>query len=488
MEAVFNSRRSVVHSTKGIVSSTQPLATAAGVKVLERGGNSAMAAVAVAAALAVLEPHMTGPGGDMFSLFYDASSKTVQGINGSGHTPKATTLERVKQDLEIGPDSPRRGVPGNSVHAVTVPGAVAGWVDVVEKWGNGKLTLKEILQPAVDLARGGFPVSQVSAQLWGNGVKLLRQQESWGLLTKKKDAPLSGEVFVNEGLAKTLELIGEHGKAGFYQGEVADAIVKASKDRRGLMTHDDLKSHESTFIENGSLSVPVSLPAFPGEELSKLRVHEIPPSGQGFVALQTLGLIKSLEAQKLINPLASYKHNSVEYLHILIETLKIAFSHADDYVSDLTHNPDVDLELLLSDEYLKEEAKAFNPSKASPNATKARGGVINPVLESDTVYLTTSDSEGNACSFINSIYGLFGSGIIPGDLGFVLQSRGANFNLSEGSRNVIAGGKRPYHVSNIKMALILQVLTVSRRLYPRWLRTKIPRSFMLLMVLWEGML
>lgn len=457
METSFTSRRSVVHSTKGIVASSQPLATAAGVKILEKGGNAAMASVATAAALTVLEPHMTSPGGDMFSLYYDAKTKKVNGINGSGRTPKATTLERVKTDLGIDPANPKRGVPASSIHSVTVPGAVAGWVDVVEQWGNGKLTLKEILQPAIDLARGGFPVSQVSAHLWSNGVGALTEQESWGLLTKDKKAPEAGEVFVNEGLARTLELIGEHGKDGFYKGEVADAIIKTSEARNGLMTHEDLQAHESTFIENGSLTMPVTLPAFPGQEPSKLLVHEIPPNGQGFVALQTLGLIKSLEAQKLINPLASYKHNSPEYLHILIECLKIAFSHADDYVSDLSHNPHVDLDLLLSEKYIKAEAKAFDPTKASVNSTESRGGVINPVLESDTVYFTASDSDGNACSFINSIYGLFGSGIIPGDLGFVLQNRGANFNLHEGSNNVIAGGKRPYHVSSYRYFLCMLV-------------------------------
>lgn len=447
MDARFPSRRSVVHSTKGIVASSQPLATAAGLKILERGGNAAMAAVATAAALAVLEPHMTGPGGDMFSLYYEAENKKIQGINGSGRAPKAITLDRVKKDLGVGPNSPRRGVPPSSIHSITVPGAVAGWVDVVDKWGNKKLTLKEILQPALDLARNGFPVSSVSADLWQKSASVLKRQGGWGLLNKNREAPATGEVFINEGLAKTLQAISDHGKDGFYKGFVADSIVKTVKERNGLLTHEDLESHESTFIENGSLSVVTSLPATSSnEEPRKLRVHEIPPNGQGFVALQTFGLINSLEAQKLIKPLTSYKHNSVEYLHILIETLKIAFSHADDYVSDLSQNPDVDLDLLLSEKYLNKEAKIFDPSKASANFTEPRGGVINPVLESDTVYLTTSDADGNACSFINSIYCGFGSGIIPEDLGFVLQNRGANFNIKEGSRNVIASEKRPYHV------------------------------------------
>lgn len=432
------------------MSSSQPLATAAGIKILEKGGNAAMAAVATAAALGVLEPHMTGPGGDMFSLFYEAKAQQVRGINGSGRSPKDITLERVKADLGIGPGSPRRGVPAPSIHSVTVPGAVAGWVDVVETWGNKKLTMKEILQPAIDLARNGFPVSGISAYLWSKGEPLLTQQEGWELLTKEKGAPVEGEVFVNEGMARTLELIGKHGKAGFYKGVVGDAIIAAVKERNGTMTQEDLDAHESTFIEKGSISMQTSGPIQGGKEGRKLLVHEIPPNGQGFVALQALGLIRSLEAQNLISPLSSYQHNSAEYLHILIEMLKIGFSHADDYVSDLSHNPDVDLDLLLSDEYLTKEARLFDPKKVSTNSTDPRGGgVINPVLESDTVYFTTSDSEGNACSFINSIYGGFGSGIIPKGLGFVLQNRGANFNLKEGSRNVIAGGKRPYHVGFI---------------------------------------
>lgn len=447
MSSHFPSRRSVVHSTKGIVSSTQPLATAAGVRVLEKGGNAAMAAIATAAALAILEPHMTGPGGDMFSLYYEASSKKVHGINGSGRAPADITLERVKKDLNIGPDSPRRGVPAPSIHSVTVPGAVAGWVDVYEKWGNGKLSLEEVLQPAIDLAENGFPVSEISADLWKNGVPLLTKQEAWSLLTEEKTAPNSGEVFFNKGLAKTLKAIGEHGKDGFYKGFVADAIIDAVKKHNGVLNYKDLDNHTSTFIENGSLSVVANLPTSKDKkERRNLRVHEIPPNGQGFVALQTLGLIKAFEKQGLINPIETYDHNSVEYLHILIEALKIAFRHADDYISDLSNHPDIDLDHLLSEEYLAEEAKAFNPKKSSPNNLEHRGGVVNPILESDTVYFTASDSEGNACSFINSIYGLFGSGIIPDDLGFVLQNRGANFNLLPGSRNVIEGGKRPYHV------------------------------------------
>lgn len=410
-----------------------------------------MSAVATAAALTVLEPHMTSPGGDMFSLYYEASTKRVHGINGSGRAPELITLERVKKDLGIGPNSPRRGVPATSIHSVTVPGAVAGWVDVVEKWGNNKLTLKEILQPAIDLARFGFPVSSVSAVLWDQGTATLNKQKGWSLLTANKKAPAAGEIFINEGLAKTLELIGDHGKDGFYKGPVAKSIIESVKKYNGVMTHEDLESHTSTFIENGSLSVVASLPGSKNDKKPRnLRVHEIPPNGQGFVALQTLGLIKALESQNIIQPLSSYSHNSIEYLHILIETLKIAFRHADDYVCDLSKNTDVNLDELLSDSYLAKEAKQnFNPTKATPNYTEPRGGVINPVLKSDTVYFTTADSEGNACSFINSVYGLFGSGIIPNDLGFVLQNRGANFNLSAGSRNVIEGGKRPYHVSNL---------------------------------------
>lgn len=443
----FASRRSVVHSTQGIVSSTQPLATAAGIKVLEKGGNAAMAAVATAAALAVLEPHMTGPGGDMFSLYYEASSKKVHGINGSGRSPAAATLERVKADLNIGPDSPRRGIPAASIHSVTVPGAPAGWVDVYNKWGNGKLTLKEVLQPAIDLAKNGFPVSEISAGLWKEGVPLLTKQEAWSLLTEEKQAPASGDVFFNKGLAKILESIGDHGKDGFYKGFVADAIIDVVKKHNGVLTHDDLQTHTSTFIEDGSLSVVANLPTSNDKKnRSNLRIHEIPPNGQGFVALQTLGLIKAFEKQGLINPIETYEHNSVEYLHIIIEALKIAFRHADDYISDLSKNPDIDIQQLLSEEYLAEEAKSFDLKNASSNNLEHRGGVVNPILESDTVYFTTADSEGNACSFINSIYGLFGSGIIPNDLGFVLQNRGANFNLLPGSRNVFEGGKRPYHV------------------------------------------
>lgn len=435
MPIQYKSRRSVIQSSKGVVSSTQPLATAAGLKVLEKGGNAAMAAVATAAVLALLEPHMTGPGGDMFALNYSASDQKVRGINGSGRAPAKSSLEKAKE----------QGLKG--VLGVTVPGAVKGWCDVVDNWGNGKLTMQEVLEPAISMARNGVPVSEISSQIWKDSVKILDRWDGTGksLLNAEGKAPETGEVFKNEGLAKTYELIGELGWEGFYKGVVGDAIVDTIKNWGGYLEKEDLETHESTLLDE-ALSVVLNIPVGKEKERKNLRIHEIPPNGQGFVALQTLVAIRAMEKQGLIKPIESYEHNSVEYLHILIEALKIGFRHADDYICDLSKNPDIDVLLLLSDKYLAQEVKEFSMDKASPNYLDDRGGVVNPILESDTVYLTAADEYGNACSFINSIYGPFGSGIVPNDLGFVLQNRGGNFNLHEGSRNVLEGGKRPYHV------------------------------------------
>ncbi|ODV92869.1 hypothetical protein CANCADRAFT_94507 [Tortispora caseinolytica NRRL Y-17796] len=410
----FRSRRSVVHSTKGIVCSSQTQASAAGVKILEKGGNCVDACVAAAAALTVLEPHMTGIGGDMFALFYDNSSKSVHGINGSGRSPAGLTYELAKSVS----DTPR--LKAESIHAVTVPGAFAGWVDSIEKWGSG-LPLEDILAPAIDMAENGWLVGEITADLWKKGMASIQRWPSNGtsLFTENGQAPKMGEFFTNKELANTFRVLAKGGKQAFYDGPVGDKILEDLQKRGSSMVKQDLLNHKSVFVD------PISL------QYNDLKVWEIPPNGQGLVALQVLGMFKHTDCE-------TAEHNSVEYLHAVIELLKLAFNDASRHIADPDHMT-VSAEDLLSDAYLKSRASVFSKDHATHELLK------DSMYDSDTVYLTATDKDGNACSFINSVYQLFGSGIVPEGLGFALHNRGANFSLSERSANAVGPSKRPYH-------------------------------------------
>lgn len=442
MNGTTFSRRSTVYSTKGMVSSTQPLANAAGIKILEKGGNCVDACVAIAACLAVTEPASTGVGGDCFALFYKESDKKVYGINGCGRSASKLNIDWLKENHPDHFQNQYR-FKSDSVFKVTVPGGIAGWYDSVEKWGSGNVTFEEILQPAIDLSENGFVVSEISAYLWKNSeTKLLRenaQDKNLNAYLPNVDctkAPLKGEFVTIPDLARTLKIIAKNGKDGFYKGEVADAIVEELQKRGHVITKEDFENHTSTFVD------PISY------EFLDHKLWEIPPNGSGIIALITLGLIKSLTQSGTVN-LSEMKHNSTDYLHMLIECLKISFKESDEYVNDYDHykaKTGIDqsnyVGTVLSDEYLYSRAKEFSKDKIVENGSLV---VPNPMFKCDTVYLTATDSEGNACSFINSVYESFGSGIIVPDYGFALQNRGGNFSLNPKAKNCLEGGKRPYH-------------------------------------------
>lgn len=434
----FPSRRSVVHSVKGVAASTQPLASAVGVRILEQGGNAAMACVGMAAAMGVLEPQMTGIGGDAFALYYDGKTKAIKGVNGSGKAPAKMSVDFLRDVAGI----QGARIPGNSVHAVTVPGAIAAWDDIVQQWGNGKMTLEQILAPAVSLARDGVVVSSISRNMWENGVtKLLKASPNGHELLAGPNhdrAPLEGELFCNEYMARVLETVGQEGKDGFYKGPIAEEIINVLQEKGSIMTLDDLAAHTTKFVDPVKMEVDAG--ANRHEDKDPLFLHELPPNGQGLVALIAVGIINQLQKQGKVD-LAKMKHNSTEYLHLLIECLKFAFKDAEEFVTDVEHL-DYDVNDLLSESYLSERAKLFSADKVN---TAFESGVLNPTRKSDTSYFTATDSEGNACSFIASLYMGFGSGIVPKGCGFALQNRGCNFNLTPGTRNCIAGGKRPYH-------------------------------------------
>ena len=407
----FNSRRSPVYGIRGVVASSQPLASEAGMRILQRGGNAADAAVSVAAALNVTEPCSTGMGGDCFALFYDASKGRVLGLNGSGRSPAGLTPERLAADGFT-------KMPSNGVHTVTIPGAVAGWVDTVEKFG--KLTIAEVLAPAIELAEGGFPVSPITARAWASGVHLLKSGPYGDEMLLNGRAPGAGETIRNPTLANSMTEVAEHGKAGYYEGRIAEAIVELLQLKGGTMTLEDLKRHRTTFDD------PISV------NYRGVDIWEIPPNGQGITALIALNIVEGFNLSKL-------RYDSPQRLHLLIEATRTAFADTRWYVADpsFTHIP---VKELLSKNYAAERRQHINPLKAVLD--KVHG---SPFTCSDTVYLCTADKWGNACSFINSNYNGFGTGLIPRGCGFTLQNRGSGFTLEKGHPNVLAPGKRPYH-------------------------------------------
>ncbi|KAG5298350.1 gamma-glutamyltranspeptidase [Histoplasma ohiense] len=447
----FPSRRSVVHSTKGIIACTQPLAAAAGQRILRDGGNAADAAVAVAAALNITEPSSTGIGGDMFCLFYNARTKKVHALNGSGRAAANISLDFVRKELRLAAGEEGK-IPMTSVHAVTTPGAAAGWVDTVERFGSGKLSLERILTPAIELGEEGFPVSELAASFWAESEKLIRDaspnfREMLKPCPSGKDGvrcPQAGEIFKNPTLAQTFRTLAKEGKKGFYQGRIGEAIVKVVQDLGGRLSLDDLKYH----METGSQDVdaislklnPTDIGEIKRDGKGEIEIWEHPPNGQGIVALMALGILEELSRTGKIPHFAAEQHNSSVYLHAVIESLRIAFADASWWVTD----PDVEKvpsKELISRAYLAKRAELFDPDKACDvidHGSPAHN-------HCDTVYFAVTDQEGNGMSFINSNYGGFGTCIIPQGCGFTLQNRGANFSLTPGHPNVLAPRKRPYH-------------------------------------------
>ncbi|EGD73073.1 hypothetical protein PTSG_04788 [Salpingoeca rosetta] len=414
----FQSRRSPVISMRGCAASTQPIASAIGTRILQQGGNAADAAVAMAAALNVTEPCSTGIGGDCFCLYFDATTKKVRGLNGSGRSAAATSLEHVRQLGHTGSK-----LPADHALCVTVPGAAAGWVDTVEAFGT--MSLRQVLQPAIDLAEEGAPIHHITAHAWTGGARKLQRDDNphgGALLMSNREAPSEGEVMVMKDLANTFKLLAEHGKAGFYEGRVAEAIVDCVQGHGGLLTLEDLKGHMSTFDD------PISV-TFKGKT-----VYEMPPNGQGITALLALNILKH------VPDLHRLEHNSGPYLHRVIEALRLAFADSMWFVADPA-TEHVPITQLLSEEYGKARAQLIHPD--GPTAPDVKRG--NPFASTDTVYFTVVDAQGNACSFINSNYMGFGTGYVPKACGFTLQNRGHNFILQEGHPNCLAPRKRPYH-------------------------------------------
>jgi len=396
-----------------MVATSQPLAVAAGLETLSRGGNAADAAVAAAAALNVTEPTSTGIGGDAFALYFEAASGQVTALNASGRAPMALTLERLRKEgfgEELPPYHP---------YTITVPGACSGWCDLIKR--HGRLAMAQVLAPAIRLAEDGFPVAPTTAYFWGRGAeRQLAQALNGSALTINGRAPNPGEIFRNPGLARTFRAVAEGGKEAYYQGQIAESIAAVIQEAGGCMTVDDLAAHTATWDE------PIST-SYRG-----YRIWECPPNGQGLTALIGLNILEGFDFSGL-------DLLSAECLHLQIEALRLAFADTRWYISDPKFS-DIPLHQLLSKTYAAERRKLITFRRATLD--QKRG---TPVASSDTVYLTVVDGDGSACSFINSNYMGFGTGIVPKGWGFSLQNRGHNFNLDPEHPNALVPGKRPYH-------------------------------------------
>jgi gamma-glutamyltranspeptidase/glutathione hydrolase len=407
----FSSRRSPIMGRGGMVASSQSLATAAGLEVLAKGGNAADSAVAVAAALNVTEPTSTGIGGDMFALYYEASTGAITALNGSGRAPAGLTLERLRKEGMT-------ELPPFHAYTATVPGACAGWFDLIER--HGTLNMAVILEPAIRLAENGFPVAPITSHFWRRSAEhLLKEALNSYEMTIKGRGPNPGEIFKNPGLARTFKIIAEGGKEAFYKGVIAEAIATTLQKAGGCMTEADLAAHTSTW------DTPIN------SSYGDLRLWECPPNGQGLTALLALNILEGFALPSA--PLSAGR------LHLEIEALRLAFADTRWYVADPS-KVHVPLQELLSKEYANRRRKLIDPNNATLN--QKRG---SPVAGSDTVYFCVVDKSGNACSFINSNYMGFGTGIVPSGWGFTIQNRGANFSLEPGHPNALAPGKRPYH-------------------------------------------
>jgi gamma-glutamyltranspeptidase/glutathione hydrolase len=405
--------RSTVYAPHGVIATSQPLASAAGLAVLQAGGNAVDAAVAAAAVLNLTEPHMTGIGGDMFAILWSVDEKRLVGLNASGRSGSRMTREEL---LRRGYES----VPLHGAEPITVPGALSGWAALLESYGT--LSLAEVLQPAIELAEGGFPVTPIIARLWAGEVEKLKQDEGARstYLIDGDRAPAAGEWFRNPDFAATLKAIAEQGPGVLYGGALGERIVARVRELGGFLTLEDLADHQPIWVE------PISVD-FMGH-----RVWELPPNGQGIAALEMLRILEPFD-------LGAMGHNSAEYLHHLIEAKKLAFADLAGWVGDPDHMQ-VTPEALLDDEFIAARRSLIDPARAADRVEPGAAATA-----SETIYLSAADQYGNMISFINSIYWEFGSGVVVPGMGFALQNRGAGFTLEPGLANTVAPRKRPFH-------------------------------------------
>jgi gamma-glutamyltranspeptidase/glutathione hydrolase len=406
-----HSSRSEVIAPYGMVAASHPLAAQVGIDILKAGGNAIDAAVAVNAVLGLVEPHMNGVGGDLFAIVWDAETERLYGLNATGRSPYELNRQVFeRQGLER--------VPGTGPLTWTVPGAVDGWDQLLERFGTK--TFAEVLAPAIAYARDGFPVSEIIQGQWAGSERSLAEwPTSAATYLPNGRPPRVGEVFKNPGLARTYETIAQGGRDAFYRGEIARKIVAFSESNGGYFTMPDFEDHSSAWVD------PVTT-SYRGYD-----VWEIPPNSSGIVALMMLNILEGYD-------IGALGHNSAEAIHLLTEAKKLAFADRDRYVADADANP-LPVSELISKAYADRRRALIDRSRASQTV-----GAGDPT---ETVYLTVVDKDRNAISLIESIFGGFGSKVVPADLGFALQNRGTGFSLEPGHLNSLEPHKRSLHTN-----------------------------------------
>jgi gamma-glutamyltranspeptidase/glutathione hydrolase len=403
--------RSEVIAQHGMACTSQPLATQVALDILKAGGNAIDAAIAANAVLGLVEPTGNGIGGDLFAIVWDAKTSRLYGLNASGRSPRSLTLDYF---IENGYEK----IPSYGPLPVSVPGCVDGWFELNRRFGT--MEMETILQPAIDYAREGFPVTELIAYYWESGTRALKQYPNVeDIYIPGGKAPAKGEMFRNPSLAGTLEKISVGGRNAFYKGEIARTIDRFMKEQGGFLSYEDLAAHTSEWVE------PVST-NYRGYD-----VWELPPNGQGIAALQILNILEGYN-------IAAMGFGSADYIHYFVEAKKLAFEDRARYYADPTFC-EIPVDELISKEYAASRRELIQPDRASRTLDAGE------LEQGNTIYMTVADKEGNMVSLIQSNYRGLGSGMCPPGLGFILQDRGELFTLEEGHNNVYEPGKRPFH-------------------------------------------
>jgi gamma-glutamyltranspeptidase / glutathione hydrolase len=407
--------RSMVVTKFGIVAAPQFLASQAGAHILEEGGNAVDAAIAANAVMGVVQPYVNGMGGDLFALYYEAKTGKLYGLNSSGWTPKALTIDYLKAHHvdKINPIG---------VETIDVPGAVAGWDALRSRFGA--LPFSQTLAPAIYYAQNGFPLAERNARYWV--AKRLMQQPGYAeTYVPNGVAPKVGDLFKNPALANSLRQVAEHGRDAYYNSAMTDTMVKFLQAQGGTHTREDFTDFQPEWVE------PIST-TYRG-----WTVYELPPNGQGIAALSMLNIMEQF-------PMGQYGHNSVDALHVMIEAKKLAYADMYHYVGDPRFTP-VPVKEMVSKDLAKERAKLIQMDKASAQTVPSKIAQILNAHGNSTIYLSTIDKDGNIVSLIQSNFSGYGTGMVAPGLGFSFHNRGAGFELTPGLPNSLAGHKRPLH-------------------------------------------
>ena len=405
--------RSEVIAKNGMAATSHPLATQAAITILQSGGSAVDAAIAANAVLGLVEPTGCGIGGDLFAIIWDSNKKEITGLNASGKSPQNLTLDHFR-------DNKMTEIPYLGPLPITVPGAVDGWFEMHDKYG--KLTMMEILQPAISYAEEGFPVSETVAWLWNeNSQSRTNFPGFMKVFMPNGKAPKKGEIFKNPALASTYKKIANNGRDIFYKGEIAEEIDQFMKENNGYLSYDDMANHKSNWIEPMSTN-------YRGYE-----VYQLPPNTQGVAVLQLLNILEAYDIRDM-------GFASSEYIHTFVEAKKLVYEDRAKYYAD----PDftnIPIDYLISRDYADKRRKLIDPNLAAKTVT---AGDL-PLENGDTLYLTVAEKDGNMVSLIQSNYGDMGAGLTPTNLGFSFQNRGQLFSLKDDHPNVYAPNKRPFH-------------------------------------------